>query len=103
MLLQDCVGPVNKWPKHIRRLFWTKHVRNWDRLLLVTFVYVNGLNPEIFFDWVELMNLCRDRSARRHMEYLFHAFQSGKYQKKYYAWNVAPGNYQYIDGTTRRY
>ena len=28
---------------------------------------MNGLNPEIFFEWAALLNLGRDRAAKRHL------------------------------------
>ena len=69
--LQDLLGDAKLWPKKIRRLFWTKNVKHFDRIILSSFVFVNGLNPVIFLEWVELMGLCRDRAARNHFDALF--------------------------------
>ena len=69
--IQEIVGPARDWPFLIRRLFWTKNMRHFQRILIATFVYVNGLNPVIFMEWADQLNLARDRSARNHFEALF--------------------------------
>ena len=46
-VIQDSIGPANQWPHSTRRLFWKKHLKDWDKLLIAGFVYVNGLNPDI--------------------------------------------------------
>jgi len=41
--------------------FFLKHI---DRIIIVcAFVYANGLNPELFFEWSELLELGRDRAG----------------------------------------
>ena len=44
--IQDIIGPANKWPHIIRRLFWSK-VRHDMRPIVAAFVVINGLNPEV--------------------------------------------------------
>ena len=105
MDIQDVIGKASKWPHHIRKLFWTHNIRNFDRLLVATFVRVNGLNPEQFMEWAMLMHLCRDNSAVRHFRFLFNAFENSnnpRYQK-YYSWNVTTGRYEHVDGTFHVY
>ena len=36
--------------------------------------YLNGLNPEIFYEWCEELKLLIDDSAWRHVKYLFDKF-----------------------------
>jgi len=45
--IQDIVGPATFWPQRIRRYFWTRHLTHWERILTATFIWVNGLNPEV--------------------------------------------------------
>ena len=101
-VIQDIIGPANQWPYLIRRLFWIQHLRHWDRLLIAAFVYVNGLNPDIFLEWAHLQQLGRDASAYRHFEALLRTvFPNRTYNM--YAWNVTTRRYEYIDGTVRHY
>lgn len=101
--IQDIIGKASLWPVRIRRLFWTKNIKNFERFIVCVFVYVNGLNPELFKEWALLMGLLRDNEAHRHVDYLFTKFEEGKYAKEHYAYNVSQQRYEYIDGTRRTY
>ena len=68
------LGPARDWPKSIRNLFWTRNLKQFQRFLIFTFVYINPLPREVFFQWVELMHLCRDRNAYEQRQNLFRAF-----------------------------
>jgi len=48
--IQDIVGPASFWPRRIRRNFWTRSLSHWQRILTATVVWINGLNPEVFYD-----------------------------------------------------
>jgi hypothetical protein len=100
MSIQDIIGAAKLWPAYIRTLFWSRNVKYFSRAVLAAFVYINGLNPEIFIEWVELRKICRDKSAKNHFKALFSDFESGKYVGKHtlYGYNVAMGQYEYIDG-----
>ena len=88
MSIQDIIGAAYLWPINIRRLFWIGNLSHFQRIVVFTFVYVNGVNPEIFKEWVELLNLARNSEAIRHFNTLFHLFDSGgNYQL--YAYNVS--------------
>ena len=78
MTIQDIIGQASLRPVLIRRLFWTPNLIHWHRILICTFVYVNGLNPEIFFEWVILLQLGRDSAAYRHFCALFRLFENGR-------------------------
>lgn len=71
MAIQDIIGPAKEWPFLIRRLFWTRFLRHWQRILICAFVYVNGLDPLLFKEWVTLKGLARDASAFNHFDALF--------------------------------
>ena len=49
--IQDIIGIASEWPRNIRRLFWGKSLHYWERIQVAAFVWVNGLNPDVFFDW----------------------------------------------------
>lgn len=69
--IQDIIGPAAQWPYEVRRLFWTSGLAHFQRILICTFCFVNGLNPLVFYEWAELMNLARDAAAWRHFHCLF--------------------------------
>ena len=102
-LIQDIIGPANLWPHKIRELFWKKNLKHFHRIIVCAFVYVNGLNPELFFEWCELLELGRDRPAKNHFRALFRYFDNGNCSRSLYAFNVTNRRYEYLDGTVRRY
>ena len=49
----DIIGPSDEWPEGILKLFWSRNVKHWDCFMLCVFVAVNGLNSEVFLEWVD--------------------------------------------------
>ena len=97
----DLVGPATKWPRNIRRFFWSRHLKYWPRLQVAAFVWVNGLNPEVFFDWCFLRNIFQNGSEQhRHFQQLFRYFDEGR-NYSLWAWNVSQNRYEFLDGTIR--
>ena len=103
MNLQDVVGPVKLWPKHIRKRFWKKEVNHFDRLMVATFAWINGLNPFLLYDWLIVRRvMLLDSAEHQHLQRLFQYFEEGK-KYRLYAWNVTNGRYKWLDGTVRYY
>ena len=50
MLILDVIRPAAQWPSNIRRLFLTRGIQHFDRVLIVTFARVNGLVEETFVE-----------------------------------------------------
>ena len=100
--IQDIIGPANFWPHLIRRLFWTRNINHFQRILVCTFVFINALNPEVFIEWAQLMHLCRDRAADNHIRAFFRLLANGR-NYNLYAFHVLRGRYEYLDGRVRRY
>lgn len=100
--IQDIIGPANLWPVNIRRYFWTANLNHFQRILVCTFVYVNGLNEVIFLEWASLLKLGRDSAANRHFEALFRLFHAGR-NYTLYAYNVSNNRYEYLNGTIHTY
>ena len=71
MDIQDIVGPARLWPFQVRRSFWTRGLTHWQRILVCTFSFVNGLNPAVFLEWSGLLHLFRNQEGMRHVEALF--------------------------------
>ena len=67
LLIQDLIGPVNLWPKCTRRLFWIKHIKHWDRIMLTSFAYVNGLDIECLCQWGDMIGFFRNAAAKQHV------------------------------------
>ena len=63
MTIKDIVGRASLWPVSIRRYFWTQNLKLWQRTLVAAFVFINGLNPQIFMEWVEVLHLASDSAA----------------------------------------
>jgi hypothetical protein len=104
--IQDVIGPESQWPSEIRSNFWNCNVKHWERIMLATFVFVNGLNPVVFMEWVDQSNMCRDFAARKHLSDLLDRFSKGIYLHTVYAYNVYARQLQHLDGRikpTKRY
>ena len=52
--IQDIVGPANLWPRQIRQNFWANHWSHCERLKTAAFIWINGLNLEVYYDWCDL-------------------------------------------------
>ncbi len=96
--IQDLIGPASHWPKKIRKLFWTKNVKHFDRLLISAFAYNNGLCVEALLDWVNLYGLCRDASGVKEIKSLYEAYEKGIYYNLY-AYNLHNKRYENLDGS----
>ena len=97
--IQDIIGDARRWPYNIRRLFWTPFLTHFNRLLISDFVYVNGLNPSVFLEWIDLIGLARDTSAWNHFTSIQRLFEQGRYSRALYAYNVTNNRYEYLNGT----
>ena len=64
---------------------------------------MNGLNPVIFLECVDIFGLARDKEAKRHMKWLLEQFEKDPSKWLLYAFNVDMNTYQYINGKTRIY
>ena len=62
-------------------------------------MYLNGLNPQIFMEWAELVHLGSDSAADRHFHYLFDTFESEPGRYNLYANNITNSRYEYLDDT----
>lgn len=102
MDIQHIVGPANLWPLSIRRLFWTRPLRHWQRILICTFAYVNGLNPEVLIEWVLLLRLLNNESGVRHIQSFFILVERGT-NYTLYSLNVSTRRYEWLDGRPRAY
>ncbi len=80
-LIKDIIVPAPLWPHRIRVLFLTRNLTHFQRFLLACFVFVNGLSPDDFMHWSDLMHLCRNLSAREHLVQLFQRFERGGIRK----------------------
>jgi hypothetical protein len=101
--MQDVIGPLAQWPDSIKADFWKANVKHWSRIMLAAFVFVNGLNPVIFLEWVDKSYMCRDVAARRHLQYLCDSFGKGKYLYTVYAYNVLSKQWQFLDGRIKQF
>ena len=109
--IEDLVGESKLWPFFIKKLFLKKNLNHDERRYICAFVWVNGLNPLIFFEWCELNGSLRDPSAWRHVKYHFYTYFPSKQditcpeetKKLMYSYCVHQNQYRYINGYVRYY
>ena len=62
------------------------------------FVWVNGLHPEVFLEWLVTVKACQMGDENyRHIYNLFHYFGAGRYASLY-SWNVLQRRYETVSG-----
>ena len=102
--IQDLIGNASRWPKKIRALFWKKNPSHWERILLSAFVFQNPINPDIFFEWVDVYRMCDNENDTKHMKALLDYFnKQGRYIRSLYACNTTTNRFEYLDGTPAYY
>lgn len=101
--IQDLIGPGSLWPPHILNWFFYgipvgEGVTIKKRPLLAAFCWVNGLNPEVLYDWCKMNYPRHTEDDILHYKWLFAAFDRGDL-KNMFAWNVSQGRSEYLNGT----
>ena len=70
--------------------------------MLCAFCYINGLNPVVFLEWVDVVGLSMDESARREIVNWFHEFETNnKKWHKIYQYNILNHQYEYLNGEVK--
>ncbi len=70
-LIKDIIGSASLWPRRqLDDFFGPKNLSRFQRFLVVCFCYVNGLSPADFWDWANLLHLCRGQAARQHRVFI---------------------------------
>jgi len=93
--IQDIIGLVSFWPQSVRRYFWMPYLSHWQRIITATFIAVNALNPEVYYDWCELKSFfCRGSRMHQHFQQLFAYFRQGRHSLC--SWHVLNRRFQSI-------
>jgi len=101
-LIQELVGSAELWPYKVRRYFWTKNITHKQRKSICTFSFVNGLDPNILYEWAELKKLCRDAAAWRELHTLMDAFEEDPNRYRWWNWCVHMHRREYLNGDEKR-
>ena len=64
---------------------------------------MNGLNPDLFLKWVNLLNLAGDGAANRHINALSTLLRKKWKNYRLCAYNVSNNLYEYLDESVRIY
>lgn len=101
--IQDIIGPYQLWPRQVQYWFVRGIPSGYGtsckrRPLFAAFFWVNGLNPEVLYDWCSLNSTNHPHDAVSHYRWLFDAFNRCQLQYLY-SWNVSQGRYEYLNGT----
>ena len=100
----DIIGPVQNWPPKMRNLFFTRDLTHYQRLKVCAFVYVNGLNPEMFYEWNDHFKLIAKADALRECVNWFCEFEYNLFKwQDIYQFNVYHNRYEFIDGRVKFY
>ena len=100
----DIIGPVRNWPPKMRNLFFTRGLTHYQCLKVCAFVYVNGLNPEMFYEWNDHFKLIAKADALRECKNWFTEFEYNLFKwQDIYQFNVYHNRYKFIDGRVMFY
>ena len=72
--------------------------------MLCTFVVVNGLNPEIFLELIDVIGMATDKHSVREFKSLLDTFLKNP-EKLYraYCYNISNHRYEFINGKVKCY
>ena len=101
MEIQDIIGNKSHWPRKIRKLFWNNDIKHFERILMATFVFVNGLNPVVYEEWLTLIGV--NEVKKRHILFLLNKFEENPDCYRLYAWNITNMRYEWLNGEVRHY
>ena len=100
----DIIGPVRNWPPKMRNLFFTRDLTHYQHLKVCAFVYVNGLNPEMFYKWNAHFKLIAKADALRECKNWFWEFEYNLFKwQDIYQYNVYHNRYEFLDGRVKFY
>ena len=78
-----------------------------ERFEVACFIYVNGVNPEVYFDWAKLIGNIHANNTKgwKDIRALFSKFDETESPVlgKYWAFDVVNNRYEYLNGITRYY
>jgi hypothetical protein len=102
-MAQDLIGPADRWPKFVRKLFWESRLSYRERLILVCFAFNNGLSFHALMNCLRFTGpLKRKPTAEIKMEKLFHLFDSNEeYRAKYYSFDIELRKVTYLNGKVK--
>ena len=103
LALQEIIGNHKFWPVVVRMIIWRQHISHFDRIVLSSFVFVNGLPPNILIEFLLLVNFSRNSGELEEIVTLLRAFESDPHRYTYYAYSVTNRRYEYLSGGVRLY
>ena len=100
----NIIGPSDEWPKRILELFWSREIKHWDHFVLSAFVVINGLNPDMFLEWIDMIGLAKDENSLREFKSLLQTFmkESAKWNRVY-AYHILNHRFKFISGEVKFY
>ena len=63
--LEDLVGDHKLWPKKVKRKIWKRSIGHFDRMIICSFAFVNGLLLDALLKFVKAVNPQRNPSEYR--------------------------------------
>ena len=101
-IIHDLVG-FEYLPKYIRQLLESKHLRHRDRLCLTTFLWANGVEPNLILEFYAEQECLRDKAAMNHAVcVLKDCQQNDQFRRTSWTWNAVKRCNVYLDGKIRQ-
>ena len=100
----NIIGPSDEWPEGILKLFWSRNVKHWDCFMLCTFVAVNGLNPKVFLEWVDVIQMARCSHSLHEIKSLLKQFtENSDKWSRVYGYHVLNHRYEFVNRKVKCY
>lgn len=97
--VRDLVG-YSHLPIYLRELMDSSHLDWQKRLSLTTFLWANGVHPQIILDYYDEKKCLADESAGRHVLSVLQDCRSNpSFQRTSYTWDTVDQCYLYLDGS----
>lgn len=96
--IKDILTPVDMWPKGMRLLFW-KEPRYQDRLTLMCFAWVNGLDPELLIEWFRITGKLYKKDREQHFRSILKVLKTEPLKYKWWAYCLHSRRREFMDGS----
>ena len=96
--IKDILGPVNDWPFGMKERFW-RAPRYRDRISVLCFAWINGLDPELVIQWYGLNGWLDKKDREVHMRSILKVLEEEPRRYNWWSYCIFTGRREYMDGS----
>ena len=98
ILIKAVLGPVRHWPFGMMERFW-RAPRYKDRISVLCFAWINGLDPHFLFEWYGLNGWLDKKDREEHMRSIVKVLEEEPRKYNWWSYCIFNGRREYMDGS----